>query len=78
MIIDFLKTTLPKQDLEAALRAVRAFKECESQEEWFHIQFAAWAKLEQLEEFLKHLVEGVPLADDTIAAIKRAENQTSA
>jgi hypothetical protein len=70
MIIDFLKADLPAEDLAAALRVVRAFKECESFDEYIGIRFDAWAKLEQLEEFLAHRVEGAPLRDDTIAYMK--------
>jgi hypothetical protein len=34
--------------------------------------FASWAKLEQLEEFLAHIVEDTPLADDTVEHMKRS------
>lgn len=74
MITDFLKTNRSKDELRIALEVVREFKECESGQEWAMISFAAWAKLEQLEEYLAHLVEGAPLKKDTIAYIK--ENQT--
>lgn len=69
-ITDFLKTVRSKDELQAALEVLREFKACESEEEWAYIPFAAWAKLEQLEEFLAHLVEGAPLATDTLAYIK--------
>lgn len=69
MIIDFLKTTRSKTELKAALAVLREFKECESREEWLFTPFVAWAKLEQMEEFLSHLVEQTPLADDTVANI---------
>jgi hypothetical protein len=49
----FLEAEIPKEDLDAALRVIRAFKACESREEWAMIPFAAWAKLEQLEDYLK-------------------------
>jgi hypothetical protein len=71
VITDFLKTTRSKDELKHALEVLREFKECESTEEWAMISFAAWAKLEQLEEFLSHLVEGAPLADDTVEYMKR-------
>lgn len=74
MITDFLKTTRSKNDLRIALEVLREFKECESGQEWAMIPFAAWAKLEQLEEFLTHLVEGAPLKDDTIAYIAQNQN----
>lgn len=71
MITDFLKTTRSKDELKHALEVLREFKNCESQEEWLEIMFAAWAKLEQLEEFLAHMVEGAPLADDTVRYMER-------
>ncbi len=64
-ITDFLKTETPKEELAVALKVLREFKECENWEEWLEIRFMAWAKLEQLEEFLAHLVEGKELEDDT-------------
>lgn len=70
-LLSFLKTETSKEDLATTLRVLREFKECESQKEWVNISFVAWAKLEQMEEFLAHLVEGKPLEDDTKAAIAR-------
>jgi hypothetical protein len=75
MITDFLKTTRSKEELRTALNTLREFKECESQEEWLMISFAAWAKLEQLEEFLAHLVNGDALQEDTIAYMKHHETK---
>jgi hypothetical protein len=72
MITDFLNTTRPKEELAVALAILREFKKCESREEWIVIPFAAWAKLEQLEEFLAHIVEAAPLEDDTIEYQRRA------
>ena len=71
MITDFLKTKTSKEDLSTALKVLREFKDNESLEEWASISFASWAKLEQLEEFLMHLVEGKELKEDTIAYIRR-------
>jgi len=71
MITDFLDTQRSKSDLKIALEVLREFKECESKEEWAMIMFAAWTKLEQLEEFLENLVEGAPLADDTVQYITK-------
>lgn len=72
-ITDFLKRAdLTDSELSAALKVVRAFKACESFDEWLGISFDAWAKLDQLEECLAHLVEGEPLADDTIAYLAEA------
>ena len=65
MITDFLKTERSKDELTAALSVLREFKECESGREWLEIPFHAWVKLEQLEEFLAHLVEEKPLREDT-------------
>jgi hypothetical protein len=69
-ITDFLQTKRSPEELRITLEVLREFKACESQEEWLAIPFAAWAKFEQCEEFLAHLVEGKPLADDTIAYLK--------
>ena len=73
MITDFLKTKRSKEELTVTLAVLREFKECESSDEWFYIPFAAWAKLEQLEEFLAHLVEGRALAKDTEAYLKKEQ-----
>jgi hypothetical protein len=64
-ITDFLKTTRPIDELNTALEIIREFKSNESDEEYLLIHFAAWTKIEQLEEFLEHLVEGVELGEDT-------------
>ena len=71
MITDFLKTKRSKDDLKIALEVLREFKSNESTEEWAMTAFAAWAKLEQFEEYLSHLVEGHPLKEDTIAYMNR-------
>jgi len=74
-ILDFLSLPLSREEMEVALRVLRAFKACESTTEWFHISFAAWAKLEQLEEFLAHRVEEAPLKADTIAELHKRERK---
>ncbi len=66
-------TKRKKRDLRTALEVLREFKGCESQDEWLGIPFAAWAKLEQFEEFLAHLVEHQPLAPDTVEYIAQAK-----
>ncbi len=71
MITDFLKTKQTKLALETTLNVLREFKACESEEEWLWISSGAWAKLEQFQEFLEHLVEGTELKDDTIAYMER-------
>lgn len=65
-ITDFLKTKRSKEELKVALKVLREFKKCESKEEWFMIPFSAWSKLEQLEEYLDHLVNKKKLREDTI------------
>lgn len=77
VITDFLKTKRKKSELKSALAVLREFKECESQEEWLMISFAAWAKLEQLEEFLANLVEGKALEPDTIRYMAAADSATA-
>lgn len=64
--IKFLATKTSTEDLRTALRVLREFKACESEEEWLAIMFATWAKLEQCEEFLAYLVNGEKLKDDSI------------
>jgi len=71
MITDFLKTARPKEELVTALSVLREFKSHESEHEWMDIPFAAWAKLEQLEEYLMNLTEGIPLEPDTIDYLNR-------
>jgi hypothetical protein len=71
LIIDFLKTNRSKDDLRAALEVLREFKSCESEDEYSWVPFAAWAKLEQLEEFLAHLVDGDSLQDDTLEILRK-------
>ena len=71
-ITDFLKTETEKQDLAAALKVLQEFKSCESEKEWLMLPFATWVKLEQLEEFLDHLVNGTELKDDTKRYIESA------
>lgn len=70
MIIDFLKTKSSKKKLSNALDVLREFKSCESNDEWMAIPFVTWVKLEQLREYLEHLVDGKPLEDDTIEFIR--------
>jgi len=72
-ITDFLKTKRSKKELAIALEVIKEFKACESPEEWLAIPFAAWAKLEQLNEFLEHLVNNEKLRDDTIRYMKRVK-----
>ena len=71
MITDFLKTNTSKTKLSVALEVLQEFKANESQDEWMGIPFVAWAKLEQLEEFLEHLVNAKPLENDTVEYMKK-------
>lgn len=66
-VIGFLKTKRSEDELRIALDVLREFKAHESVDEWIAIMFSAWAKLEQLEEYLDHLVNGEPLREDTLA-----------
>lgn len=63
-ITDFLKTKTSKDKLKIALQVLIEFKSCESRDEWLFTPFIAWSKLEQLEEFLEHLVNGKELEKD--------------
>ena len=65
-ITDFLALDISNADASTALAILRQFKACESTQEWLEIPFSAWAKLEQLEEFLDHMVNKAPLKDDTL------------
>lgn len=70
-ITDFLTLkTISKSDAATALTVLKEFKACESTEEWLMIPFSAWAKLEQLEEFLDHMANNAPLKDDTLRYIE--------
>lgn len=69
MITDFLTLNISKEDAATTLTLLRQFKHCESTQEWLMIPFSAWAKLEQLEEFLDHMANGAPLKDDTLRYI---------
>lgn len=73
-LIGFLKTPRSKDELATALAVILEFKQCESDNEWLFVPFAAWAKLEQLQEFLEHLVEGKPLEKDTLARMEDISN----
>lgn len=77
MIINFLKTSRTKDELTTTLTVLREFKACESTEEWLMIPFSAWAKLEQLEEYLAHLVEGEALKQDTLDYIAAHEQSAT-
>lgn len=71
-ITDFLETKTKKSDLRIALKVLREFKSCESCLEFLYTPFAAWAKLEQLVEYLEHLVNKKKLESDTLAYMKKS------
>jgi hypothetical protein len=75
MIIDFLDLDLPKDELATALKVLRAFKQCESIEEYLLGSFSGWVKLEQFEELLAHRVEGTPLKPDTLEFMERLKRE---
>lgn len=64
-----------KEQLVIALDVISTFKMMESQDEYFSIPFACWAKLEQLQDFLK-LMTGVD-ADDVSDEIAIAYHKHS-
>jgi len=70
MIVNFLKTKRKKKELKIALDVIEEFKDNENVEEWYSIPFMAWAKLEQLVEYLEHLVHNKPLREDTLRQLK--------
>ena len=74
MLIDFLKTQRSKAELQTALTILREFKACESTEEWVCTMFAVWIKLEELEEYLAHLVEDAELHEDTKRMIAKVSS----
>ena len=74
MITDFLKTERPEEELKTALEVLREFKECETNIEYNQISHVTWVKIEQLEEFLDHLVNGAELDDETKELIARYSN----
>ena len=57
MLIDFLKTTRTKEELSLALDILKEFKNNESQNEWLNFPFESWARLEQLEDYIKILTD---------------------
>jgi hypothetical protein len=56
-LLRFLITKRSLGDLKIALAVLREFKECEGTYEWIATPLAAWAKLEQLEDYLKLLTD---------------------
>jgi len=73
MITDFLKTKRSKKKLRDTLDVIIEFKRHENEIEALHIPHQAWAKLEQLEEYLEHLVNDKPLQKDTLKYMDRGK-----
>ena len=63
MITDILETKRSKEELRIALDVVKEFKGGEDEIDWLFASFESWVKLEQLEEFLEHLVERIKTID---------------
>lgn len=59
--VDFLKTTTSKENLKIAMDIIAEFKKNESSIEWVDTPFVQWFKLEQLESYLKNLVNNEPI-----------------
>jgi hypothetical protein len=76
MILDLLKTERPREELKITLDVLREFKTNHTFEEDLCAPLDTWAKLEQLQEFLEHLVEGKPLAADTLDYQRRQNAET--
>ena len=68
-LINFLKTKTSKTKLKHALEVLKEFKHNESKEEWLFCPFMAWAKLEQLEEYLEFFVNKKKLEKDTLKVL---------
>ena len=67
-MLRFLKTARSKSELSLALDVLIEFKGCESVGEWAAIPFAAWAKLEQFQDYLRLLTgRDVKEVDDQTA-----------
>lgn len=77
MLIDFLKTKKTKNELKIALDVLMEFKKNETAAEYLDCPYVSWVKLEQYEEYLKHLVNGEPLQKDTIEFIKKMEENNA-
>ena len=72
-VIDFIKTERSKGELRSALEVLREFKVAHSFVEDLLPLSLAWAKLELLEEYLAHLVDGESLREDTLQYIAYIE-----
>lgn len=56
MLIEFLETERTKEELNTALDIIKEFKEKESEREFMQFSCESWQRLEQLEEYLKLLI----------------------
>ena len=64
MLSKFINTKRDKSELATALAVIREFKDNEDTDEWANNPFITWQKLEQLEGYLSHLVDGNKLEDE--------------
>ena len=64
MLSKFINTKRDKSELATALAVIREFKDNEDTDEWANNPFITWQKLEQLEGYLSHLVDGKKLEDE--------------
>jgi len=64
MLSKFVETKRDKSELATALAVIREFKGNEDADEWAMHPFITWQKLEQLENYLSHIVEGTKLEDE--------------
>lgn len=65
-LLRFLATDLPEADLLAALRVIEAFKSFENTRE-YDMPFELWVRLEQLEDYLRLLLDPSHNTDDSRA-----------
>jgi len=70
MITDFLKSKRDIKELMIALDVINEFKKCETSNWWLKAPSKYWVKIEQLQEFLNHMVNGKPLTEETIEYMK--------
>lgn len=75
MLIDFLKTSTTKEDLQTTLKVLLEFKAGETDQELLRIPLQSWNCLEWLEEYLDFLVNDKPLNPATLKELERLQNE---
>jgi hypothetical protein len=70
MLKDFLNTNRSLEELAAALETVRDFRECESHAESKSVSLESWHMTDVLEDMLAYLVEGQPMAQETMTQLQ--------